>query len=87
MVFQKYFSLLFGGGGKLPFVLCITCNLLQICNSMQPSQYINTILVPKGGEIPIDFQRLAAQGIFNVVCIVLTPLSTESKWFLLLLIN
>ncbi|KAG2687805.1 hypothetical protein I3843_09G068600 [Carya illinoinensis] len=31
-----------------------------------PSKYINTLLVPKDGEIPVDIQRLAAQGIFNV---------------------
>lgn len=36
---------------------------------MQPNQYINTLLVPKGGEVPVDVQRLAAQGIFNEVYI------------------
>lgn len=36
---------------------------------MQPSQYINTILVPKDGEIPIDVQSLADQGIFDMVCV------------------
>ena len=35
---------------------------------VQPSQYINTLLVPKDGEIPVDDQCLAAQGIFDVVC-------------------
>lgn len=37
---------------------------------MQPSQYINTILVPKDGEIPLDIQKLASQGIFDVVFIL-----------------
>ncbi|GJW55073.1 hypothetical protein Tco_0099158, partial [Tanacetum coccineum] len=31
-----------------------------------PSQYINTILVPKYGQIPVDFKSLAAQGIVHV---------------------
>lgn len=39
---------------------------------MQPSQYINTLLVPKDGRIPVDVDRLAAQGIFHVVCILFT---------------
>ncbi|XP_021811491.1 uncharacterized protein YNL011C isoform X2 [Prunus avium] len=39
------------------------------CLANLPSQYINTVLVPKGGEIPIDVQRLAAQGIFNVIVV------------------
>ncbi|XP_050107250.1 uncharacterized protein YNL011C [Malus sylvestris] len=34
-----------------------------------PNQYINTLLVPKGGEVPVDVQRLAAQGIFNVIVV------------------
>ncbi|XP_048230299.1 uncharacterized protein YNL011C isoform X6 [Ricinus communis] len=33
----------------------------------KPSQYINTLLVPKEGEIPIDAHCLATQGIFNVI--------------------
>lgn len=37
---------------------------------MQPSQYINTILVPKDGEIPLDIQKLDSQGIFDVVFIL-----------------
>ncbi|KAF3452092.1 hypothetical protein FNV43_RR08188 [Rhamnella rubrinervis] len=32
-----------------------------------PNQYINTLLVPKDGEIPVDAQILAAQGIFDVI--------------------
>ncbi|XP_059439754.1 uncharacterized protein YNL011C isoform X1 [Corylus avellana] len=35
--------------------------------SVQPSQYINTLLVPKDGEIPVDVQCLAAQGIIDVI--------------------
>ncbi|KAK5785989.1 hypothetical protein PVK06_040613 [Gossypium arboreum] len=34
-----------------------------------PSQYINTLLVPKDGEIPIDIQSLSSQGIFDVVIV------------------
>ncbi|XP_073297389.1 uncharacterized protein YNL011C isoform X2 [Primulina huaijiensis] len=34
-----------------------------------PNQYINTIFVPKDGQIPLDIECLAAQGIFNVVTI------------------
>ncbi|XP_031268256.1 uncharacterized protein LOC116126733 isoform X2 [Pistacia vera] len=36
-----------------------------------PSQYINTLLVPKDGEIPLDIQNLASQGIFDVVFILI----------------
>ena len=39
---------------------------------VQPSQYINTLLVPKDGEIPVDDQCLAAQGIFDVVSVHVT---------------
>ncbi|XP_048230300.1 uncharacterized protein YNL011C isoform X7 [Ricinus communis] len=38
----------------------------SVCPSL-PSQYINTLLVPKEGEIPIDAHCLATQGIFNVI--------------------
>ncbi|KAJ4703631.1 Maternal effect embryo arrest 18 [Melia azedarach] len=34
-----------------------------------PSQYINTLLVPKDGEIPLDIQHLASQGIFDVITV------------------
>ncbi|XP_060672931.1 uncharacterized protein YNL011C [Ziziphus jujuba] len=37
------------------------------CLKNLANQYINTILVPKDGEIPVDVQRLAAQGIFDVI--------------------
>lgn len=51
-----------------------TCNSFQILISMQPSHYINTLLVPRDGEIPVDVQCLADQGIFEVVCMLLTRL-------------
>ncbi|GJR44942.1 putative RNA-directed DNA polymerase [Tanacetum coccineum] len=38
----------------------------SICPSL-PSQYINTIFVPKDGQIPVDIKSLAAQGIVHVV--------------------
>lgn len=34
-----------------------------------PNQYINTIFAPKDGQIPLDIDCLAAQGIFNVVTV------------------
>ncbi|MBA0723344.1 hypothetical protein Golax_003928, partial [Gossypium laxum] len=39
------------------------------CLRNLPSQYINTLLVPKDGEIPIDIQSLSSQGIFDVVIV------------------
>ncbi|KAF8391859.1 hypothetical protein HHK36_022197 [Tetracentron sinense] len=33
----------------------------------QPNAYINTLLVPRDGQIPVDAQCLATQGIFHVV--------------------
>ncbi|KAI4323714.1 hypothetical protein L6164_023299 [Bauhinia variegata] len=42
-----------------------TCNRLQNL----PSHYINTLFVPRDGEIPVDIDRLAAQGIFDVVVV------------------
>ncbi|KAI3466728.1 hypothetical protein Pfo_023391 [Paulownia fortunei] len=39
------------------------------CLQNPPSQYINTIFVPKDGQIPIDIDCLAAQGIFRVVTV------------------
>lgn len=44
-----------------------TSHLLEAILSLQPSQYINTLLVPKDGQIPVDVQCLASQGIFHVV--------------------
>ncbi|KAL2340562.1 hypothetical protein Fmac_008502 [Flemingia macrophylla] len=34
-----------------------------------PSHYINTLFVPRDGEIPVDVDCLAAQGIFDVIVI------------------
>ncbi|XP_014518764.1 uncharacterized protein YNL011C isoform X1 [Vigna radiata var. radiata] len=34
-----------------------------------PNQYINTLLVPRNGEIPVDTDSLAAQGIFDVILV------------------
>jgi len=34
---------------------------------VQPNDYVNAILVPEGGQVPLDVENLAAQGIFNVV--------------------
>ncbi|TYH13695.1 hypothetical protein ES288_A06G159300v1 [Gossypium darwinii] len=39
------------------------------CLRNLPSQYINTLLVPEDGEIPIDIQSLSSQGIFDVVIV------------------
>ncbi|KAJ4827929.1 hypothetical protein Tsubulata_032089 [Turnera subulata] len=43
-------------------------HLIAVNIPVQPSQYVNTLLVPKDGEIPIDVQRLASQGVHDVVC-------------------
>ncbi|KAK8469001.1 hypothetical protein PHAVU_006G176700 [Phaseolus vulgaris] len=34
-----------------------------------PNHYINTLLVPRDGEIPVDIDNLAAQGIFDVIVV------------------
>ncbi|OMO65358.1 LPPG:FO 2-phospho-L-lactate transferase CofD/UPF0052 [Corchorus olitorius] len=39
------------------------------CLKNLPSQYINTLLVPKDGEIPVDIQALSSQGIIDVVTV------------------
>ncbi|GMP72208.1 hypothetical protein CsSME_00030317 [Camellia sinensis var. sinensis] len=39
------------------------------CLKNHPSQYINTLLVPKDGQIPIVAESLAAQGIFRVITV------------------
>jgi hypothetical protein len=36
---------------------------------VQPNDYVNAILVPEGGQVPLDVENLAAQGIFHVVSI------------------
>lgn len=38
---------------------------------MQPSLYISVMLVPAGGEIPVDLGNLAGMGINYVVCFLL----------------
>lgn len=43
------------------------------CLKNQPSQYINTLLVPKDGRIPVDVDCLAAQGIFHVITVDSIP--------------
>jgi hypothetical protein len=47
--------------------------------SMQPNQYINTLLVPKDGQIPIDVQCLTSQGIFDVVSVLISLLLVAFK--------
>lgn len=39
------------------------------CLKNLPSEYINALLVPKDGQIPVDVQSLAAQGIFRVITV------------------
>ncbi|XVF87350.1 hypothetical protein PTKIN_Ptkin18bG0113100 [Pterospermum kingtungense] len=39
------------------------------CLKNFPSLYINTLLVPRDGEIPIDYQILSSQGIVDVVVV------------------
>ncbi|CAL4962654.1 unnamed protein product [Urochloa decumbens] len=34
-----------------------------------PNDYVNAILVPQGGQVPLDVENLAAQGIFHVVTV------------------
>ncbi|KAG8051352.1 hypothetical protein GUJ93_ZPchr0001g30275 [Zizania palustris] len=34
-----------------------------------PKDYVNALLVPKGGQIPLDVENFAAQGIFHVVTV------------------
>ncbi|KAK0578864.1 hypothetical protein LWI29_017481 [Acer saccharum] len=57
------------------FVTAITDALNQTCGDPcislknSPSQYVNTLLVPKEGEIPLDIQCLVSQGIFDVVTV------------------
>jgi hypothetical protein len=36
---------------------------------VQPSDYVNAILVTEGGQVPLDIENLSAQGIFHVVSI------------------
>ncbi|XP_042516091.1 putative gluconeogenesis factor isoform X2 [Macadamia integrifolia] len=41
----------------------------QNCLNNRPSEYINALLVPKDGEIPVDTNSLAALGIFHVIMV------------------
>ncbi|CAI8591026.1 unnamed protein product [Vicia faba] len=49
----------------------------ESCNRLQniPSQYINTLLVPRNSTVSVDVECLAAQGIFDVIVVdsVLDP--------------
>lgn len=45
---------------------CLFC-LTSVC--VQPGYYINTLLVPKDGDIAVDFKKLSEQGISDVVSI------------------
>ncbi|KAF9672437.1 hypothetical protein SADUNF_Sadunf11G0041600 [Salix dunnii] len=53
---------------------CYTFFYLKCVTFPMPNQYINTLLVPKDGQIPIDVQCLASQGIFDVVCVLISLL-------------
>lgn len=37
------------------------------CLNNPPNTYVNVMLVPKGGQVPVDRQQLAAQGICHVI--------------------
>lgn len=52
------------------FVRCISFFLFCV----QPGYYINTLLVPKDGEIAVDLKQLSEQGIDDVVSISLSLL-------------
>ncbi|XP_057494301.1 uncharacterized protein LOC130779621 isoform X4 [Actinidia eriantha] len=39
------------------------------CLKSHPSRYVNTIVVPKYGLIPVDIEQLAGQGIFRVITV------------------
>ncbi|KAL4563291.1 hypothetical protein LXL04_027331 [Taraxacum kok-saghyz] len=61
------------GFGASCFVTAITDALNRTYGHLNnrlknnPSEYINTIFVPKDGEIPVDIKSLATQGIVHVV--------------------
>lgn len=55
------------------FVRCISFFLFCVCVCVQPGYYINTLLVPKDGEIAVDLKQLSEQGIDDVVSISLSP--------------
>ncbi|XP_057247079.1 uncharacterized protein YNL011C isoform X2 [Beta vulgaris subsp. vulgaris] len=41
----------------------------KYCLNNPPSMYVNTILVPRNGEIPVDANALSNQGIYDVVTV------------------
>lgn len=41
--------------------------LLLLTCYLQPQDYVNTLLVPKGGHVNVDREQLAKQGIMKVV--------------------
>ncbi|VFQ60341.1 unnamed protein product [Cuscuta campestris] len=55
------------------FVTAITNALNRIhadnhkCLNNPPNRYINTILMPKDGQVPVDIDQLTSQGIYSVV--------------------
>jgi hypothetical protein len=60
---------------------------------VQPNDYVNAILVPEGGQVPLDIKNLAAQGIFHVVSIsillamiLLIDVKEDDEMFLFLLL-
>nr|XP_018627952.1 putative gluconeogenesis factor isoform X2 [Nicotiana tomentosiformis] len=63
------------GFGASCFVTAITDALNRTygnphnCLKNPPNKYLNTLLVPKNGQIHVDIERLASQGIFNVVTV------------------
>lgn len=49
---------------------CLSSNIFIdcfLCCGVQPKDYVNAILVPEGGQVPLDVKILVAQGIFHVV--------------------
>jgi hypothetical protein len=60
---------------------------------VQPNDYVNAILVPEGGQVPIDIENLSVQGIFHVVSIfilfaliVLIDVKEDEEMFLFFLL-
>ena len=52
---------------------------------MQPNDYVNAILVLEGGQVPLDVENLAAQGIFHVlstsIFLAMTASIFWSMWY------
>ncbi|RZC69025.1 hypothetical protein C5167_032146 [Papaver somniferum] len=51
------------------FLMLIPPLMRQDPTGIPPSQYVNALLVPKDGQIPVDVQSLSKQGIFHVVTV------------------